>query len=1130
MTAPHLAAIAHTLDAIPHPVETRPLRGSLSATRWSRFLLNLVLEPTHWRKLGLAVQWAKWVEWDGGLDWKNPTLSPGILYLQNPLHPFTLNRLLNSIDFTLVDVETLIGCVETGDWTCLFTEEQLSAAPGTNNQLRDQAAESLEHLCLLSFYLRWSLLLSSAPATPAQGDDRLIQELVARILQDEAGATGRNKVWYQAFKEQALRLTSQQDPNNPQLPSKLSVLLNEVLEIIRLDRIRRDGWNDPKFAAQLPASWYSETFLRTTITLAKQFITTERQDRVRIPLQVQGLASIAVLWSYWMRKTGAEGANVLGQEMVELMAEILATPSFFFAGAHAESKESAGLYGACFSGLAMSLDKWSGLMEPTIVNGLVAGLERGRIVCSLDSDVDSIQASLATVLRSESSLDQNSEAISKVTVALLRDFYRGVEVETAEDSFMATISPEELFQIQRLFQFVVTQKAGLVPTKDSEDEKNKKRRRKKAKKPVVLKGKVWWEAIIHGIQGAGSSKDHIPSLLAIAGVLRAIQHGEEDPLKVDAESLALVEDIYATKLRDFSAALGSSRANFTPLPFQTQACLVFATCQTIPNLPACKLPSQRDCFLLAESLVNTILESNSGVMPLGEILRVVGYELARENNRCPLTGEAHRILNRTVKDSLFTEMGRVARTVSTLIEGILSHSADKKKRSLASAGSVQYDQVHWGQIEGLVQKMHSFAVNAHVDWARCGLSASDSFVESQTHKADDEGQGLYQDQETVKTKAMLFQVFKTLLFAYTMIFGTVVEKLTSEPVPKTMVAHLDYLILDSYAFLFFITYRLGPGGFQVYEELITTVLTRMVLIEGDSNVVPQDGEEPVMHPQHILLNETLRAMKPTLDIGSYHPVRESRILFFMNLLERVMVAVEEQPLLEDELLPMVYPYLLKNDQRDLFESAHSVVMSVFLTKKKIAKQVAPFYTRLLLDHFPNEITIDQLRAAFTTMIRALSETEDALAWLCVERLLEKIEEYDTQAEAEIARGAITAVPGRDLEEKALIEVATDLHQDLTPQDAPSLLPSLSTTVPSPASLKSLGSMGFLERQKERGQLLLALFDQLSSLNLVFVETLGQKIRSLLVRESSPVGRRALLKCLLDVIGGPAVDHTKRDWA
>jgi len=28
-------------------------------------------------------------------------------------------------------------------------------------------------------------------------------------------------------------------------PSKLSVLLNEVLEIIRLDKIRRDGWTDP---------------------------------------------------------------------------------------------------------------------------------------------------------------------------------------------------------------------------------------------------------------------------------------------------------------------------------------------------------------------------------------------------------------------------------------------------------------------------------------------------------------------------------------------------------------------------------------------------------------------------------------------------------------------------------------------------------------------------------------------------------------------------------------------------------------------------------------------------------------------------------------------------------------------
>ncbi|KAK3817663.1 MAG: hypothetical protein J3Q66DRAFT_401043 [Benniella sp.] len=58
-----------------------------------------------------------------------------------------------------------------------------------------------------------------------------------------------------------------------------------------------------KFAAQLPASWYSDEFLRTTTLLAKKYIATERQGKTRIPNQVKGLTAISTLWSFWMRKT-----------------------------------------------------------------------------------------------------------------------------------------------------------------------------------------------------------------------------------------------------------------------------------------------------------------------------------------------------------------------------------------------------------------------------------------------------------------------------------------------------------------------------------------------------------------------------------------------------------------------------------------------------------------------------------------------------------------------------------------------------------------------------------------------------------------------------------------------------------
>ncbi|KAG0262993.1 hypothetical protein BGZ95_003907, partial [Linnemannia exigua] len=1141
MAALQPVSISDVFNSIPSAPERPTPHGTQAARRWATLLLDILLHPAHWHKLGLAVQWAKWVEWEGGLDLKGPIRSPGVVHLQNPLHPFALNQLLNLLDFSLLDIETLIGCADTGDWTCLFKEVDPSNAATDTVKLREQAALSLQNLCLLSFYLRQglcSLAGNSMKVDPReQAEDARIQDLVARILRNDnaTAVAAANGIWYQAFSEQALRLSPQQDPCNSALPSKLSVILNELLEAIRMNKLRKDGWTDPartdkltdqqfqqlgkllstsfftimefadvslylpvdnivmlgRFASQLPASWYSDDFLRTTIRLAKRYILIEQQDKVRVPIQIQGLVAITTLWSFWMRKTGAGDANILGQELIEVMAQVLSVPSLF------TGPESKGLFGACFSGLATGLDKWAGLMEPKIVEGLVSGLERGRLSAE-DSDMDGVQASLATVLRSNV-MNDTPDSTKKLVTAFLQSFYGGVSSTTLP---MAISSVDELFQIQRLFQFVVTQKAGLVAVKDEDDGK-KKRKKRKPKKAIVLKGQPWFEALVQGIQDI-SALNTLPGLLGVAGILRAIQHGEDDPPRVDEESLALIQDLFVTRLNGLVDTVKAEDKRWA-ISSQTQACLVFATCQTVPNLPACKLEALDSPFLTS-LLVDYMLQPNEGVIPVNEIIRVINYELARERNRLVVNGPSHSLLTKTVRGPLFSEMGRVARTVATLIESMDSKNDGGKHSSW------------WAPVEETLEKLHSFAVNLHVDWSQCALSQADSFIE---RVESDRTGGL--DAETTKSTGMLFQVFKTLLFAYTMIFGAIVEKSTSDPVPVGVASQLDYLILDSYAYLFFVTYKLGPGGFQVYEELVTSILTRMVMSEEQASALVQHSQDKDEHAnRHILLNRTLKAMMPRAELGFHDPVMESRTLFFMNLLERVMAAIDET-LLEDRLLPLVYPYLLKNDQRDLFESAHSVVMSVFLTNKRIAQQVAPFYSNLLIQHFPEQINIDQLRAAFTTMIRSLSGTEDALAWLCVEKLLERIQQYDDEL-AEASTTVQADVDRRREGEKVLVDVATSVQQDLSPQESATHLPSLGTLTPpsrATAAAATAASLVTLERQKERGQLLLALFDQLSSLNLVFVETLGLKIRELIVKEPSPVGRRALLKCLLDVIGGPA---------
>lgn len=241
---------------------------------------------------------------------------------------------------------------------------------------------------------------------------------------------------------------------------------------------------------------------------------------------------------------------------------------------------------------------------------------------------------------------------------------------------------------------------------------------------------------------------------------RAIQHGEDETSKVDEESLALIQDMLVTRLNGLVGTIKAEDKRWT-VSSQTQACLVFATCQTVPNLPACKLEAL-DRPLLTSLLVDYMLQPNEGVIPVNEIIRVINYELAREKNRLVVNGPSHALLSKTVRGPLFSEMGRVARTVATLIES-MGNKDDRYKG-------------YWGEIEDILQKLHSFAVNLHVDWSRCALSQADSFTE---RAEGDRTGGL--DAETIKSTGMLFQVFKTLLFAYTMIFGAIVEKSTSDP-------------------------------------------------------------------------------------------------------------------------------------------------------------------------------------------------------------------------------------------------------------------------------------------------------------------------------------------------------------
>ncbi|KAF9975649.1 hypothetical protein BGZ73_000605 [Actinomortierella ambigua] len=1151
--------------------EDRPAtpHGSNAQQRWFRLLLDLLLDPTRWHKLGFAVQWAKWLEWEGSFEKKSSTAThtPGITFLPNPLQPLRLNRLLNRLDFGLVSVETLIGCYDTGDWTALLRAEGQSTGQSSSQQDDQEVVQTLEHLCLLALYLRHAraVLLPEQPIdTEAAEEGRQIQQLVDNILSIKDSAVNppsaaSQALWHDAFALNALRLSPSQDPLQPTQPSKVTVFINELLELIRLDKIARDGWMAPNavdkltdeqfqqlgkllstsfftilefsassvyipaknlsllamFAAQLPASWYSDEFLRTTISMARQFLVTEARDKIRVPLQVQGLASIATLWSFWMRKTGSETTpSVLGMEMIELMAEMMAVPSLF------EGTESRGLFVGCFSGLATGLDKWNAEpIQSQVTKGMVHGLERTRLVVQAASEMDVIQASLATVLKTN---EANSDTIRQLTTAFVRSFYGGAFHATIQSGQGPSLfardmeeESEELFQIQRLFQYVIATRAGLAATPEKEEENDdvtrKRRRRKnkvKPRKPVQLTGQDWWAAMVGGLHDAGDEKSAIPLLLAVAGILRAIQHVEDDLPRVDGESLGMIEDIFVGQLGKLLDRFQQQGVFFSDSSLRA---LSFACSQTVPNLARCKVESITHRDKLSKILISVMFSLSEGVVPVDVLLRAADVELSMLIHPAGSTQEGPgiaRLTKTTRSSSLFKEMGRLARSTATLIE------------------SVQ-DVQEWRQwVMDLLQNLHAFAINIHVAWSRSGLSkmplavavGADPVRDGSKQSNQPESLQQLEVERRRKMTELMFQVFKTILFATVMILGAITE--TSGQTARLrldadLLETMDEMMLETFGYLYFVTYAIGgPGTFVVYEELMTTLLTRRVTIDPalllarTATNAMEDPQAPVERTYYGALNRWLQATMPRGDLSMDDPVAETRVLYYMNLVERVMMAVDED-LLRTQILPLVYPYLIQrgpdtgapnssNIHKDLFESAHSVILSVLQTKREsagsqssnsISRELAPYYGKLLLSHYPKEINIDQLRAGYTTLVKALSEIDDGLAWLTVERLLERIHESDhvlseVNASSTAAQGGATGVAAQQQ----------------------------------------------LEQIRQRGELMLVAVDQLTSLNLIFMESLGQQIRSLLAQEPSAQSRRALLKCVLDVVGSQGVDQTKREWA
>ncbi|KAI8054375.1 hypothetical protein BDF22DRAFT_678789 [Syncephalis plumigaleata] len=223
---------------------------------------------------------------------------------------------------------------------------------------------------------------------------------------------------------------------------------------------------------------------------------------------------------------------------------------------------------------------------------------------------------------------------------------------------------------------------------------------------------------------------------------------------------------------------------------------------------------------------------------------------------------------------------------------------------------------------------------------------------------------------------MIWQHFKLSLFAMTLIASAIIK----QPIEVEQAVDLLFMVQH----IHFIALKLG--SFSAYQDmLIDIVKTLRKTTDTFSYAVQQ--------------------IRPTVEEVELNDAKRACLLFYFDLIEQNVDIISDIQLAE-EILPLARPYLDSKFCQDAFESAHSVLLSIFLKRKPLAIQLGPYYANWLLDSYPTLLNIDQLRRVYTAMVDCLAEQDSAMAWYTIQRLMNAIDSLssDESARDDIANG------------------------------------------------------------------------------------------------------------------------------
>ncbi|KAA8908351.1 hypothetical protein FN846DRAFT_945599 [Sphaerosporella brunnea] len=234
------------------------------------------------------------------------------------------------------------------------------------------------------------------------------------------------------------------------------------------------------------------------------------------------------------------------------------------------------------------------------------------------------------------------------------------------------------------------------------------------------------------------------------------------------------------------------------------------------------------------------------------------------------------------------------------------------------------------------------------------------------------------------TVPVVWQILKTVLFTTTIILQALTARVIQNPVfcNKENGPIIASRILHTLHGFYFITSRMGPGGFSSYNFVYYAAIDVL-------SSYPKQAEK------------FLSDVAPK-QVGRIPPSLADRLrdLYFLNVCEQIVPVVSPK-VNEEIVIPALSAYLVPGLEQTLqphFEAAHSVMLAILAspTSAEIGATIMPFYVDAVFKAFPTSLSARQFRLAFCTLVgeasppQPISSLHPHMVDVLLEILCEKI--------------------------------------------------------------------------------------------------------------------------------------------